>query len=150
MPGFCHTSGLNEVPPLDKSLRSPTLRLAQSRGTMGGWWSMVLAAALPSLRISNSQIFRQVLPMPLFSSAFMEMAGRFSCHRTMPKQAGMSNSIKSTGLRQVGPGPVEEGEGGGREEGEEKGGGWWWGVGGWRGSSFRCSYFILFIFYSGL
>lgn len=63
-------------------------------------------AALPSLRMSNSQIYRQVLPMLPFSSAFMEMAGRFSCHHTMPKQAGMSNSIKSTRLCQVGSGPV--------------------------------------------
>lgn len=53
-----------------------------------------------------SDLADEVLPMPLFSSAFTEMAGRFSCHHTMPKQAGMSNSIKSTRLCQVGPGPV--------------------------------------------
>ncbi|KAG8002745.1 PGC-1 and ERR-induced regulator in muscle protein 1 [Nibea albiflora] len=81
MPGY--TSVLNEVTPLDES--------HSAFGTEPGHNVRLVVlrfvAALPSLRISNSQIFRQVLPMPLFSSAFMGMAGRFSCHRTMPKQA---------------------------------------------------------------
>lgn len=102
MPGFCHTSGFNEVTPMDKSHSA----LGTEPGHNEGLVVQCFAAALLSLRIYDSQIFRQVLPMPLFSSAFMEMAGRFSCHHTMPKQAGMSNSIKSTRLCQVGPGPV--------------------------------------------
>lgn len=33
-------------------------------------------------------------------------AAAFSCHHTMPKQAGMSNSIKCTRLCQFSPGPA--------------------------------------------
>ncbi|KAM3617945.1 uncharacterized protein V6R79_013061 [Siganus canaliculatus] len=84
MPAFCHTSELNKVTPLDE----PCSALGTEPTHNGRLVVLGFAAAFPSLRISNSQIFRQVLPMPLFSSAFMEMARRFSCHHTMPKQAG--------------------------------------------------------------
>lgn len=99
---FCHTWRLSEVTPLDETHSA----FGAEPGHNGGLVVFRFTAVLPSLRMSNSQIYRQVLLMLLFSSAFMEMAGRFSCHHTMPKQAGMSNSIKSTRLCQVGSGPM--------------------------------------------
>lgn len=102
---LCHNLELNEMTPLDKSHSAPGTEL----GHNGRLVSLHLAWTFLSLRTSNPQMCRQVLPMPLFSPAFTGIAGRFSCHHTMPKQEGISNSIKSTRLCQVGPGPVWQG-----------------------------------------